>query len=131
MQAVETTPIESFIQREYNQQTNGKPSIEQIKKAASEVFCVEVSDLISYKRPTELKEARHVALVIIYYVHGYSLSRTGCSLGGHRFDHATVLHAVRNVKNDYALYPPFRKKVNDVLRRLQIESIADMYLKDW
>ncbi|MDR1488179.1 MAG: chromosomal replication initiator protein DnaA [Holosporales bacterium] len=71
-------------------------TIEIIQKKVCEYFGVKLSDILSTKRHKNITKTRHVAMYLSKELTTKSLPDIGKSFGGK--DHATVIHAVKRVK---------------------------------
>ncbi len=71
-------------------------TIEGIQRKVCEYFSIKLSDLTSSKRLKTITKARHVAMYLSKQLTTKSLPEIGRSFGGK--DHATVIHAVKKVK---------------------------------
>ena len=94
---------------------NSKPlSIEDIKKVVAEKWAVSVSDIDSERKQKEIVIPRQVAMYIAKNLTSKSLPEIGKSFGGR--DHATVIYAVRKVRELMTINPKMELLINEVER---------------
>ena len=94
---------------------NSKPlSIEDIKKVVAEKWGVSVSDIDSERKQKEIVIPRQVAMYIAKTLTSKSLPEIGKTFGGR--DHATVIYAVKKVKELMSVNPKMELLINEVER---------------
>ena len=94
---------------------NAKPlSIEDIKKVVAEKWAVSVADIDSERKQKEIVIPRQVAMYIAKNLTSKSLPEIGKSFGGR--DHATVIYAVKKVRDLMTTNPKMELLINEVER---------------
>lgn len=94
---------------------NSKPlSIDDIKKVVAEKWGVSVSDIDSERKQKEIVIPRQVAMYIAKSLTSKSLPEIGKTFGGR--DHATVIYAVKKVKELMSANPKMELLINEVER---------------
>lgn len=92
------------------------------------VLDVDLSLMLSKTRKRKAVEARQIAMYLIRYhsedKNALTLSQIGASIGA-GYDHATVLHACKNVKNLVETDKEFRNKFNRILESLPTDGIVN------
>lgn len=98
---------------------NSKPlTIEDIKKVVAEKWNVSVSDINSERKQKEIVIPRQVAMYIAKNLTSKSLPEIGKSFGGR--DHATVIYAVRKVRELMTVNPKMELLINEVERECSV-----------
>lgn len=104
-----------------------EPTIQTILKAVEEVTGVNEALIISPLRKRPIVEARHITIVLTRkYCRGFSIEQVG-----ERFsrDHASVIHASRNIKAICETDKAFRQKFDTIeglfLLRREVEDAPD------
>ena len=92
---------------------NTKPlSIDDIKKVVAEKWGVSVADINSERKQKEIVIPRQIAMYIAKNLTSKSLPEIGKNFGGR--DHATVIYAVKKVKELMLVNPKMEVLINDV-----------------
>ncbi len=92
---------------------NTKPlSIDDIKKVVAEKWGVSVADIDSERKQKEIVIPRQIAMYIAKNLTSKSLPEIGKNFGGR--DHATVIYAVKKVKELMLVNPKMEVLINDV-----------------
>lgn len=99
----------------------------ELTRIVSEIFGVEYQKLFETTRKRAIVEARQVAMyVAVKEIKTISLSKIG---EYYHKDHATVIHAVKNVTNLCETEKLFREKVNQVIVKFKmIEANRIVYI---
>ena len=71
-------------------------SIENIQKVVADFYKIKVADMYSDRRPANIAKPRQIAMYLARTLTAHSLPEIGKNFGGR--DHATVMHAVRKIK---------------------------------
>lgn len=92
---------------------NSKPlSIEDIKKVVADKWGVSITDMDSERKQREIVIPRQVAMYIAKSLTSQSLPSIGKTFGGR--DHATVIYAVKKVKELMVANPRMESLINEV-----------------
>ncbi|MBO4630940.1 MAG: chromosomal replication initiator protein DnaA [Lentisphaeria bacterium] len=94
-----------------------KVTIDRIQQLVAEQFQLRVSDLTGSKRPKNIAEPRMIAMYFAREMTGLSLMDIGNAFGGR--NHATVLHAVSQVKKLSDSSDEFRRGLSSLKRKIQ------------
>ena len=94
-----------------------KVTINRIQEVVAEHFQLRISDLTGSKRPKNIAEPRMIAMYFSRELTELSLIDIGNSFGGR--NHATVLHAVSQVKKLCEKSEDFRRTLTGVKRKIQ------------
>ena len=94
-----------------------KVTINRIQEIVAEHFQLRISDLTGSKRPKNIAEPRMIAMYFARELTELSLIDIGNSFGGR--NHATVLHAVSQVKKLCEKSEDFRRTLTGVKRKIQ------------
>ena len=94
-----------------------KVTVERIQQVVAEQFQLRVSDLTGNKRPKNIAEPRMMAMYFSRELTDLSLMDIGNAFGGR--NHATVLHAVSQVKKMSEASEEFRRSLTAVKRKIQ------------
>src|SRR5690554_2542865 len=106
--------IDKFVKN-----TAREVSIDYIQKVVCDYFNLPIELLKSKTRKREVVQARQIAMYFAKKMTKSSLANIGMHCGGK--DHATVLHACRTVNNLRETDKQFRKYVNDLDKKLDIQ----------
>ncbi len=106
--------IDKFVKN-----TAKEVSIDYIQKVVCDYFDLPIELLKSKTRKREVVQARQIAMFFAKKMTKSSLANIGMHCGGK--DHATVLHACRTVNNLQETDKQFRKYVNDLDKKLDIQ----------
>ena len=106
--------IDKFVKN-----TAKEVSIDYIQKVVCDYFDLPIELLKSKTRKREVVQARQIAMYFAKKMTKSSLANIGMHCGGK--DHATVLHACRTVNNLRETDKQFRKYVNDLDKKLDIQ----------
>ncbi len=93
-----------------------KVSIDGIQKTVAEHFGLRVTDLTGSKRPKNIAEPRMIAMYLSREMTEHSLVEIGAAFGGR--NHATVLHAVSQVKSSVDSNEDARRVVSNLKRKI-------------
>lgn len=91
---------------------NKTVTCESILAQVIEVFKVDAKSINSKSRKQEISQARQAAMYLCKQHTTQSISRIGTVIGGR--DHATVIHAIKNVEELMQTNEDFKNKVLDV-----------------
>lgn len=91
-------------------------TIENIQKTVAEYYKIKVIEILSQNRTRSLARPRQMAMALAKELTDKSLTEIGNAFGGR--DHATVLHAVRKVKDLIATNFDFAEDHKNLLRVL-------------
>lgn len=105
--------IDKFVKN-----TAREVSIEYIQKVVCDYFDLPIELLKSKTRKREIVQARQIAMYFAKKMTKSSLANIGLHCGGK--DHATVLHACRTVNNLSETDKHFRKYLEDLEKKLNI-----------
>ena len=94
-----------------------KVTVDRIQQIVAEQFQLRVSDLTGCKRPKNIAEPRMMAMYFAREMTELSLMDIGNAFGGR--NHATVLHAVTQVKKMAAANEDFKRTLAAVKRKIQ------------
>ena len=90
-------------------------------------------DVFTICRKGELIKCKHIAIYFVKQYTNLTLSGIGNYFPGRsgRFDHASVLHAVNSVKNQYETNRLYRAEIDELVKRLDnmIEDTRDVYIE--
>lgn len=84
----------------------------EILESVAEQFNLQPHALISESRIREVSLARHIAIYLIKELTDHSLNEIGLYMG-HR-SHATILHSLRQLKNQLETDPVLRSRLNQI-----------------
>lgn len=94
-----------------------KVTVDRIQQVVAEQFQLRVSDLTGSKRPKNIAEPRMMAMFFAREMTELSLMDIGSAFGGR--NHATVLHAVTQVKKMSEKDEDFRRSLSSLKRKIQ------------
>ena len=94
-----------------------KVTIDRIQQVVADQFQLRVSDLTGNKRPKNIAEPRMMAMYFAREMTELSLMDIGNAFGGR--NHATVLHAVAQVKKLSDSSDDFRRNLSTLKRKIQ------------
>lgn len=94
-----------------------KVSIESIQRTVSEHFGIHIHDIIGSKRPRNIAEPRMIAMYLSRKLTNHSLPEIGMAFGGR--NHATVIHAVKQIEGACAEDEGVKRTVAAIKRQLQ------------
>jgi chromosomal replication initiator protein len=92
-------------------------TIDAIQRKVCEYFGVKLSDLLSTKRQKNITTTRHVAMYLSKKLTTKSLPDIGKSFGGR--DHATVIHAVKRIKEKMEIDKEFASDLEILTKTLE------------
>ena len=96
----ETSPVTielvRHVLRDVLVSSNSQVSIENIQKVVADFYKIKVADMYSDRRPANIAKPRQIAMYLARTLTAHSLPEIGKNFGGR--DHATVMHAVRKIK---------------------------------
>ncbi|MBQ9337211.1 MAG: chromosomal replication initiator protein DnaA [Lentisphaeria bacterium] len=96
---------------------NRKVTVDRIQQIVAEQFQLRISDLTGSKRPKNIAEPRMMAMYFAREMTDLSLMDIGNAFGGR--NHATVLHAVAQVKKLSDSNEEFRRNLTTLKRKIQ------------
>ena len=94
-----------------------KVTVDRIQQIVAEQFQLRVSDLTGSKRPKNIAEPRMMAMYFAREMTDLSLMDIGNAFGGR--NHATVLHAVTQIKKMAGASEDFKRTLASVKRKIQ------------
>ena len=94
-----------------------KVTVDRIQQIVAEQFQLRVSDLTGSKRPKNIAEPRMMAMYFAREMTDLSLADIGNAFGGR--NHATVLHAMSQVKKLSDASDDFRRSLSSLKRKIQ------------
>jgi len=92
-------------------------SIDYIQKVVSDYFKVPVNELFTSSRKREVVQVRQTSMFFAKKYTEMSLAQIGAMCGNK--DHATVLHACRNIENILATDSKFKAKLDEISKILR------------
>ena len=99
-------------------ETNDKPiTIEDVKECVCEHFNLKVSQIDSRARTQKIAHARQVAMFLACELTGKSNVQVGLNIGNR--NHATVIHAIKHIKDMMDIDEETRQAVEDVKSMLR------------
>ena len=96
--------------------TSRSISVEEIQRTVAEFFNLSMADLLGSKRTKNIAEPRMVAMVLARELTGDSSTEVGAAFGR---NHATILHAEKQVKLLCSKDETMRRSVAQIKRKLQ------------
>jgi len=103
---------------QYVRNSQREISIDYIQKMVCDYFNISVDQMHSASRKREIVQARQLAMYFAKTLTKNSLASIGVEIGGK--DHATVLHAVRTVKNLIDTDKHFRVYVEEIEKKIKL-----------
>jgi len=103
---------------QYVRNSKREISIDYIQKMVCDYFNISVEQMHSSSRKREIVQARQLAMYFAKTMTKNSLASIGVDIGGK--DHATVLHAVRTVKNLIDTDKHFRVYVEEIEKKIKL-----------
>ncbi|HBG70665.1 MAG: chromosomal replication initiation protein DnaA [Bacteroidetes bacterium GWF2_43_63] len=103
---------------QYVRNSKREISIDYIQKMVCDYFNISVEQMHSSSRKREIVQARQLAMYFAKTLTKSSLASIGTDIGGK--DHATVLHAVRTVKNLIDTDKHFRVYVEEIEKKIKL-----------
>ncbi|HPB01452.1 MAG: chromosomal replication initiator protein DnaA [Bacteroidales bacterium] len=103
---------------QYVRNSKREISIDYIQKMVCDYFNISVEQMHSSSRKREIVQARQLAMYFAKTMTKSSLASIGVDIGGK--DHATVLHAVRTVKNLIDTDKHFRVYVEEIEKKIKL-----------
>ncbi|MPM21571.1 Chromosomal replication initiator protein DnaA [bioreactor metagenome] len=103
---------------QYVRNSKREISIDYIQKMVCDYFNISVEQMHSSSRKREIVQARQLAMYFAKTLTKNSLASIGVDIGGK--DHATVLHAVRTVKNLIDTDKHFRVYVEEIEKKIKL-----------
>ena len=94
-----------------------KVTVDRIQQIVAEQFQLRVSDLTGSKRPKNIAEPRMIAMYFAREMTELSLMDIGNAFGGR--NHATVLHAVSQIRKQSVSSDEFRRSLSSLKRKIQ------------
>ena len=106
-------------------------TVRTITTEVANYYQVNEDEVFTICRKGELIKCKHIAIYFVKQYTNLTLSGIGNYFPGRngRFDHASVLHAVNSVKNQYETNRLYRAEIDDLVKRLDnmIEDARDVY----
>ena len=93
------------------------PTPDLALKLVADSFAVTVGDLVGRRRDKDIAQARQVAMYVLKQQGQQSLADIGRSLGGRSA--STISHACEKISQDVKDSPVFRRRVEDVIGKLE------------
>lgn len=93
-----------------------KITIEQIQKAVSAYYHLDLSELLSKKRNKQLVYPRQIAMYICRKLTDASYPQLGDQFGGR--DHTTVMHAAEKIENEIQNNPELEKIITELCKKV-------------
>ena len=93
-------------------------SVSEIINAVATYYDLRQKDILGESRLKNIVTARHVAMFIIRFETGISLSAVGGLLGGR--DHSTIIHATEKIKRLLAKDLKLKKEMGEIKENLGI-----------
>ena len=103
---------------QYVRNSKREISVDYIQKMVCDYFNISVEQMHSTSRKREIVQARQLAMYFAKTMTKNSLASIGVDIGGK--DHATVLHAVRTVKNLIDTDKHFRVYVEEIEKKIKL-----------
>lgn len=99
-------------------------------KDVSDYFKMPVEVLKSRSRKHEIVRARYIAIyfMVQLFIKKYSYETIGQFVGG--YDHATVTHSLKTLKNLMQTNPKVKREVDDVLKKINEHIYKNHELKN-
>lgn len=116
----EFTRVYEYLHKIENPQEN------EILEMVSNYFNVKPSDIKSDKRFADVVMARHVYMTTVKVCSTKTLAEVAKSIGK---DHATVCHALKNIRRDYDFNAVRRHKIRDYIA--QLDQVKQELLLDF
>ena len=88
---------------------------------------IEVEDLELVTRKKEIVRSRQLAQALTRWILKWGYHKIGLEIG--KKDHATVLHAIRTVRNDYQTDKRYREMVDRILLLLGTGELKEMLME--
>ena len=107
--------MESLLRDTLDRSAAAAPTVDVIQKAVAEHFDLRLADMTSKRRPQSIALPRQVAMYLCRTLTSQSLPSIGDSFGR---NHATVIHACRQVTDRMRNDPSFRQSVHLIRHRL-------------
>ncbi len=112
--------VEHILQDILQEETALQVNIEDIQKAICDFYKLNLSDLVSKKRPANIAFPRQVAMYLCRLMTVKSLQEIGIAFGGR--DHGTVIHACKSVENTMQQDPSTKRTVTFLQQKLVNKS---------
>jgi chromosomal replication initiator protein len=103
---------------QYVRNSKREISVDYIQKMVCDYFNISIEQMHSTSRKREIVQARQLAMYFAKMMTKNSLASIGVDIGGK--DHATVLHAVRTVKNLIDTDKHFRVYVEEIEKKIKL-----------
>ncbi len=119
--AVTLKTAEQLLKKLFEQENmTRKITVETIQKRVAEHFSIHVHDIIGKKRPKNIAEPRMIAMYLTRKMTDKSFPEIGLEFGGR--NHATVIHAVKEIEDSMNTDPAFKQTVSALQRQIQAIS---------
>ena len=120
-QTITIETVESLLADILNKEAESRTvSIDSIQKAVAEHFGLHVHDLTGSKRPKNIAEPRMMAMYLSRKLTNCSHKEIGLAFGGR--NHATVIHAVKEVEDACVRNDEIKRALTSIQHRLQVEE---------
>ena len=92
-------------------------TVHTIAAEVASYYRVNADDIYTIGRKGELIKCKHIAIYLVKQYTNLTLSGIGNYFPGRsgRFDHASVLHAVNSVKNQYETNRLYRAEIDELV----------------
>jgi chromosomal replication initiator protein len=107
--------LENLLRDTLDQQQTAPISMEDIQRVVAEYFDIRLGDMTSRKRPQNIAFPRQVAMYLCRKTTDQSLPSIGNAFAR---NHATVLHACRQIDNKIKNDPQFKQVIHAINKRL-------------
>lgn len=94
-----------------------KNKIEQVQQVVSHHYNINVDEIKSKKRMTEIAIPRQIAMYICRTVYNEPLTRIGLMFGGK--NHTTVMHSVDKIKNEILNDSSLEVEINKIINKIK------------
>ena len=97
-------------------------TVRTITNEVADYYNIPVDDIYCVRRKAENIKCKHIAIHFIKHFTKMSLAAIGNEFPGRngRLDHATILHAVKSVSNQYDTDRLYRDEINEIRQRLEL-----------
>ena len=92
-------------------------TIEKIINEVGKIYNIDPDEMRSQRRTANISQARKVAIYVIQNVTGLPYETIGQEFNGR--DHATVVYAIKSVREDMERNSNFRSIVEDIIKNIK------------
>lgn len=92
-------------------------TVERIISEVGRTFGVSSADIRSSKRPSQISNARQVAIYVIREITQMSMASIGEEIGGR--DHSTIVYAINQVVKNMEKDPQYKETVEDIIKNIR------------